>query len=92
MLDKIRFLPLALLAVYLGKVLIFGARLEDSLIILWLSAASAFFFHKEQQKDLQVLTSDLVEQKRITQEYTKKLDDLKTRVEAINLALQNRRL
>lgn len=89
--EKItKFLPLGLFCAFSLKLMVLGAQLTDSLVLLVLAGYSAYHEFKSVDKKIAQFEQQLKEQSTLMQEKAKEIEDVKALVGGIKLGQQLR--
>lgn len=89
--EKItKFLPLGLFCAFSLKLMILGAQLTDSLVLLVLAGYSAYHEFKSVDKKIIQFEQQLKEQNALMQEKAKEIEDVRALVGGIKLGQQLR--
>ena len=84
--DKLRSLPIALVCLFVLKVLLRGSELSDSLIILGLIALSAFTDHRKKDSQYQELKEEIKSLKADLTSRNQSVDAMSTKVAAMQVS------
>ena len=85
-----KVLPLGLFCAFSLKLMLVGAQLTDSLVLLVLAAYSAYHQFKSVDGDIKRFEEKLNEQERIITQKTKEIEDVKALLSSVKLGQQLR--
>lgn len=88
--ENLKLVPLTLFALFSGKLLIFGANLEQALICAVLGGVSSYFYFKSNEVQMKEFKEQISYMQKAQEEQKKELDELKTYVSGVKMA-QNMR-
>ena len=78
MIEKyLKYIPLALFALFSGKLMFLGVSLEQALICAVLGAVSSFFCFKSNDKQLEEVKTKLNEMTKAQEDNTKQIQEMK---------------
>jgi exo-beta-1,3-glucanase (GH17 family) len=87
--EKIaKFLPLSLFCVFSLKLMVLGAQLVDSLVLLVLAAYSAYYEFKAVDSKIKVFEEKINNQELLIKQKSKEIDEVKALVGGIKLGQQ----
>lgn len=86
----VKFLPLGLFCAFSLKLMILGAQLTDSIVLLVLAGYSAYHEFKSVDKKITQFEQQLKEQQALMQEKAKEIEDVRALVGGIKLGQQLR--
>lgn len=86
--NKIKHLPMALLALYLLKITALGANYADALVITAISSLIAFSLKKDKEEELEKIEQLIKVQGEIIVKLEKELGELRTHIATAKIGAQ----
>lgn len=86
----IRFLPLGLFCLFSAKLMILGASLTDSLVLLVVAGYSAYHESKAVEGKIKHLEAEVFEQRQLLESKLKEIEEVRNLVGGIKLGQQIR--